>query len=99
MPKTHLTRKNLIAISLVFFFGVMILLSALASDGGNPFFAKNNPIQSLIRGMFPLETEEGLIVNGVPIGSIQAYILIVLFVIYLVVCSAAILYEYRLANL
>lgn len=98
MPKTHLTRKNLIAISLVFFFGVMILLSALAIDGGNPFFAKNNPIQSLIRGMFPLETEEGLIVNGVPIGSIQAYILIVLFVIYLVVCSAAILYEYRLAK-
>ena len=98
MPKTHLTRKNLIAISLVFFFGVMILLSALAIDGGNPFFAKNNPIQSLIRGMFPLETEEGLIVNGVPIGSIQSYILIVLFVIYLVVCSAAILYEYRLAK-
>ena len=98
MFKTHFTRKNLISISLVFFYGLMILLAALAIDGNNPFFVKNNPIQSLTRALFPLTTLDGRVVNGVPAGSVQAYILIILFIIYMIVCTGALIYEFRLAR-
>ena len=98
MFKTHFTRKNLISISLVFFYGLMILLAALAIDGNNPFFVKNNPIQSLTRALFPLTTLDGRVVNGVPAGSVQAYILIILFIIYMIVCAGALIYEFRLAK-
>ena len=76
--KTHLTRKNLIAIALVFFYAFAILLAALAIDGNNPLFAKNNPIQELARSLFVLKTLDGRIVNGVPLGSFPAYALILL---------------------
>lgn len=95
--KTHLTRKNLIAIALVFFYAFAILLAALAIDGNNPLFAKNNPIQELARSLFVLKTLDGRIVNGVPLGSFPAYALILLFGIYLVVAVSAVLFEYRLA--
>lgn len=98
MRKTHFTRKNLIALAMVFFYGLMILVAALMIDGNNPMFAKNNPIQSLTRSLFPLPTLDGRVTNGVPLGSIQSYILIVLFVIYLLVCSGALMYEVRLAK-
>ena len=43
--KTHLTRKNLIAIALVFFYAFAILLAALAIDGNNP--SKSWPVPYL----------------------------------------------------
>lgn len=96
--KPHLTRKNLIAVALVFFYGIMVLLAALAIDGNNPMFAKNNPIQELARSLFVLETLDGRIVNGVPVGSFPAYVLVLLFAVYLVVAVSAVLFEYRLAK-
>ncbi len=98
MFKTHFTRKNLIGIAIVFFYGVCILLASLAIDGNNPVFAKNNPIQNLAAALFPLKDINGVTTKGVPSGSVRAYILIVLFVIYLVLCVAAIIYEVRLAK-
>lgn len=98
MFKTHFTRKNFIAIACVFFYGLFILLTCLAIDGSNPFFAKNNPIQQLAKSIFPVQDLDGRIVTGVPRGSLQAYILVILFVIYMVVCTAAIIYEFRLAK-
>lgn len=98
MFKTHFTRKNLIGIAIVFFYGVCVLLASLAIDGNNPVFAKNNPIQKLAAALFPLKDINGVTEKGVPSGSVRAYILIVLFVIYMVLCVAAIIYEVRLAK-
>lgn len=98
MFKTHFTRKNLIGVAIVFFYGVCILLASLMIDGNNPFFAKNNPVQNLAAALFPLKDINGVTTKGVPSGSVRAYILIVLFVIYLVLCVAAIIYEVRLAK-
>ncbi len=98
MFKTHFTRKNLISIAIVFFYGICILLAALAIDGNNPFFVKNNPIQNLAAALFPVKDINGVTEKGVPAGSIRAYILIVLFVIYFVLFVAAIIYEVRLAK-
>ncbi len=98
MFKTHFTRKNFIAISLVFFYLLMVLFSAVAIDGNNPFFVKNNPIQLLAASLFPLNDLEGRVVKGVPAGSLQAYFLIILFVIYILLCVSSIIYEVRLAK-
>ncbi|HBB05195.1 MAG TPA: hypothetical protein DCZ41_01170 [Firmicutes bacterium] len=98
MFKTHFTRKNFIAISLVFFYLLMVLFSAVALDGNNPFFVKNNPIQLLAASLFPLNDLEGRVVKGVPAGSLQAYFLIILFVIYILLCVSSIIYEVRLAK-
>ena len=98
MFKTHFTRKNFIAISLVFFYLLMVLFSAVEIDGNNPFFVKNNPIQLLAASLFPLNDLEGRVVKGVPAGSLQAYFLIILFVIYILLCVSSIIYEVRLAK-
>lgn len=98
MLKTHFTRKNFIAISMVFFYCLMVLITAIAIDGNNPFFAKNNPIQLMAASMFELSDEAGAVVNGVPCGSLPAYFLIILFCIYVLLCTASIIYEVRLAK-
>ena len=98
MFKTHFTRKNFIAIAMVFFYGMTALVCALMIDGNNPVFKKNNPVQLMAASMFPLTDLEGRVVKGVPCGSLQAYILVILFIIYLVLCFGSILYEVRLAK-
>lgn len=98
MLKTHFTRKNLIAIAMTFFYGLSVLIAGLAIDGNNPFFAKNNPIQNMAAALFPVKDVNGITTKGVPAGSVPAYILLVLFVIYVVLCTAAIIYEVRLAK-
>ncbi len=98
MLKTHFTRKNLIAIAMTFFYGLSVLIAGLAIDGNNPFFVKNNPIQNMAAAMFPVKEVNGITAKGVPAGSVPAYILLVLFVIYVVLCTASIIYEVRLAK-
>ena len=98
MTKTHFTRKNLISIALVFFYALSTIISGLAIDGNNPVFAKNNPIQNLAASLFKVKDINGITAKGVPSGSIQAYILLILFAIYIVLCTAAIIYEVRLAK-
>lgn len=86
--KTHITRKNFIALSLVFFFCLMSVIAAIAIDATNPVFKRNNPVQSII-GAF-----------GFPqmYGSLQAYIMVIVTMIYVMLISAAIMYEVRLAK-
>ncbi len=98
MLKTHLTRKNLIGVAMMFFYGLSVLIAGLAIDGNNPVFAKNNPIQNLAASMFKVKDINGITTKGVPAGSVQAYIILILFVIYIVLCTAAIIYEVRLAK-
>lgn len=98
MFKTHFTRKNFISIAMVFFYCLVVLFTSMAIDGNNPLFVKNNPIQSMARSIFPVKTLEGITEYGVPAGSLQAYILIVLFIIYVLLCVSSIIYEVRLAK-
>ncbi len=98
MFKTHLTRKNLISVAMVFFYGLAVLFAGLAIDGNNPVFAKNNPIQNMAASLFKVTDVNGMTAKGVPGGSIQAYILLILFVIYIILCTAAIIYEVQLAK-
>ncbi len=85
--KTHFTRKNLIALGLIFFYLVMCLLASVCIDV-NGIMKKGNPFQSL-SGSF-----------GFPefIGSHQAYVLVLLAYIYILLFSASFIYEMRLAK-
>ena len=98
MFKTHFTRKNFIAIAMTFFYCLCMLIAGIAIDGNNPFFNKNNPIQNMASNVFPVKDINGVTAKGVPSGSIQAYILLILFVIYVLLCTSAIIYEVRLAK-
>ena len=85
--KTHFTRKNLIFIGLLFFYLVISLFCALCIDN-NGIMKSGNPIQLLGSGFgFPL-------ING----SWQAYVLIVVTLIYILFFAAAFIYEMRLAK-
>lgn len=85
--KTHFTRKNLIFIGLLFFYLVISLFCALCIDN-NGIMKSGNPIQLLGTGFgFPL-------ING----SWQAYVLIVVTLIYILFFAAAFIYEMRLAK-
>ena len=98
MFKTHFTRKNFIGIAMTFFYCLCVLIAGVAIDGNNPFFAKNNPIQNMAAAVCPVKDINGLTAKGVPAGSLQAYILLILFVIYVLLCTSAIIYEVRLAK-
>ncbi len=98
MLKTHFTRKNLIGLAMTFFYVLSVLIAGLAIDGNNPVFAKNNPLQNMAVALFPVKDINGITTKGVPAGSLQAYILLVLFMIYVMLCVTAILYEVRLAK-
>ena len=85
--KTHFTRKNLIALGLIFFYLVMCLLASVSIDV-NGIMKKGNPFQALSLSF------------GFPefIGSHQAYILVLLAYIYILLFAAAFIYEMRLAK-
>ena len=85
--KTHFTRKNLIFLGLMFFYCLCALIGAVGCDASG-MMKEGNPIQAIGTGFgFPL-------ING----SVQSYILIVLFLIYVLFFTAAFIYEMRLAK-
>lgn len=103
MFKTHFTRKNFIAIAMTFFYCLCVLIAGVAIDGNNPFFAKNNPIQNIAKSFFPIKVEDpnvgaSVLKNGILCGSLQAYILVILFLIYVMLCVSSLIYEVRLAK-
>ena len=85
--KTHFTRKNLIALGLIFFYLVMCLFASVCIDT-NGIMKKGNPFQGLSTSF------------GFPefIGSYQSYILVILTLIYILLFAAAFIYEMRLAK-
>ena len=86
--KTHFTRKNFIAIGLVYFFLVMVLVAALALDTSAGIFVAGNPIAQ-IAGAFSLPTID---------GSVQFYILLLCVLIYILIFTCTFIYEFRLAE-
>ena len=85
--KTHFTRKNLIFIGLLFFYLVISLFCAICIDA-NGIMKNGNPIQLLGSGFgFPQ-------ING----SWQAYVLVILVLLYILFFASAFIYEMRLAK-
>ena len=88
--KTHFTRKNFIALALIYFYLLIVVLCTLLCDGTNPIGIKAsmNFVKQLGGSLgFPT-------ING----SAGAWILVICFLIYVLIFSAAFIYEMRLAK-
>lgn len=87
MKKTHFTRKNYIAIGMVYFFMLIVLFVGCCLDSTNGVFKANNPIQNIgLSFGFP-------IINA----GLGAYMMLIVFVLYILIFSAAFIFEMRLA--
>ena len=87
MKKPYFTRKNLIVISLTFFFAFLMLFVGLCIEGSHGFAKASNPINQLAM-LFRFKSIEA----GVP-----GFLCLLMVAIYIIVCPAFIIYEYRYA--
>ncbi len=86
--KTHFTRKNLIFITVVFFWAFFVLLAGLGLDTDLNVFAKNNPFQKLsVAFGFPIIQD----------GTLQRWAVLLVFFVYALFVTAAVIFEYRTA--
>lgn len=89
MKKPYFTRKNLIVLSLAFFYSFLILFVGLCLDGSHLLIGKKNPI-ALVAGK----------INFEPIRcGVTGYVSLILVAIYISVFVALFLYEKRYAVL
>lgn len=89
MKKPYFTRKNLIVLSLAFFFSFLLLFVGLCLDGSHLLIGKKNPIA--------LVAEK---INFEPIRcGVTGYVSLILVAIYISVFVALFLYEKRYAVL
>lgn len=89
MKKPYFTRKNLIVLSLAFFYSFLLLFVGLCLDGSNLLIGKKNPIA--------LVAEK---INFEPIRcGVTGYVSLILVAIYISVFVALFLYEKRYAVL
>lgn len=89
MKKTYFTRKNLIVLSLAFFYSFLLLFVGLCLDGSHLLIGKKNPIA--------LVAEK---INFEPIRcGVTGYVSLILVAIYISVFVALFLYEKRYAVL
>lgn len=90
MKKTHFTRKNFIVAALVFLYAITVVITGLALDANGGVFKANNPIRSIALGM-------GLTLGKDFSGSAQAYLLIIVTALYIILAFCALLFEFRTA--
>lgn len=89
MKKPYFTRKNLIVLSLAFFYSFLLLFVGLCLDGSHLLIGKKNPI-ALVVGK----------INFEPIRcGVTGYVSLILVAIYISVFVALFLYEKRYAVL
>ena len=86
--KPYFTRKNLIAISLAFIYGLILVFTGLCIDAEHNFVSKKNPINELAQGMKFKEITAGL----------GGFLVLILVAVYISVFVAAIIYEIRYAK-
>ena len=88
--KTHFSRKNFIALALIYFYLIIVVLSALLLDATNPIGIKES--MNFVKQIG--------IAFGFPSlnGSLGAWILVSCFLIYVLLFSSAFIYEMRLAK-
>ena len=86
--KPYFTRKNLIAISLAFIYGLILVFTGLCIDAEHNFVSKKNPINELAQGMKFKEITAGL----------GGFLVLILVAVYIAVFVGAIIYEIRYAK-
>lgn len=86
--KPYFTRKNLIAISLAFIYGLILVFTGLCIDAEHNFISKKNPINELAQGMKFKEITAGL----------GGFLVLILVSVYIAVFVGAIIYEIRYAK-
>ena len=86
--KPYFTRKNLIAISLAFIYGLILVFTGLCIDAEHNFVSKKNPINELAQGMKFKEITAGL----------GGFLVLILVSVYIAVFVGAIIYEIRYAK-
>lgn len=88
--KTHFTRKNFISLALIYFYLILVVLAGLLCDATNPLGIKES--MNFVKQI-------GL-TFGFPAmnGSLGGWILVCCFLIYILLFSAAFIYEMRLAK-
>lgn len=87
MSKPYYTRKNLITISLAFFYSFLIIFTGLCLEGSHSFASKKNPIFAL-----------GNLLNFKTIEcGLSGFVCLILVAVYVSVFVALFLYERRYA--
>lgn len=88
--KTHFTRKNFISLALIYFYLMLVVLAGLLCDATNPLGIKES--MNFVKQI-------GL-TFGFPAmnGSLGGWILVCCFLVYVLLFSAAFIYEMRLAK-
>lgn len=89
MKKVHITRKNIITLSITFLWMALYLIVAACVDVSSSMFSSKNPIHKLIVNSFNLPSID---------AKFNAWILVILFAVYVLIFVAAFVYEMRLAQ-
>ena len=90
MKKVHITRKNWIAISMVFLYCLLFVCIAGCLDAKNSIFSSKNPIHMMAESLLGSKN----MINA----EFNAWIMIYLFAIYAFVFAAAFIFEMRMAK-
>ncbi len=86
--RTHFTRKNLLILTVVFFWAAFVIIAGLGLDRDIGIFAKNNPFQKL--GI-------ALGFNIIVEGTWHRWALLLIFFVYAMFLTSALIFEYRTA--
>ena len=85
--RPYFTRKNLIALALAFFYGLIIIFTGACIDGKHAIISKNNPINQIAQSLNFTVIEAG----------VGGFLCLSLVALYFVVFVASVIYEMRLA--
>lgn len=86
--KTHFTRKNLIFLSLLFFYLLFVAGSGFFADTGNALISESSPLRKLLLGFLKLPSVT---------VAFEGWMVLGLFCVYAFLCAGALIYEMRLA--
>ncbi len=86
--RTHFTRKNLLILTVVFFWTAFVIIAGLCLDRDIGLVAKNNPIQKL-----SIALGFDIVIDG----TWQRWVILVVYFIYAMFLTSALIFEYRTA--
>jgi MoxR-like ATPase len=86
--RSHFSRRNLIALALLFFYLGMVMIVGAGIDANALVFKDNNPIMKFAMSLGFQKIY----------GSTPAWVMEVVFVIYIFLLTAALMFEYRMAK-
>lgn len=89
MKKVHITRKNIITLSITFLWLALFLIVSACVDADSGIFSSKNPIHKMVVDAFNLPSIDAMF---------NAWILVILFAVYVFIFTASFIYEMRLAQ-